>query len=84
MFLDAVRDGAMSGENVCDYDGVVPLLAADAAGQDEKLYVEVFYAESDIMIGSTTGPAWFDQCWNLGRRGPMIDYRRCEVAGSGS
>ncbi|KAI2637753.1 hypothetical protein GGS26DRAFT_588123 [Hypomontagnella submonticulosa] len=64
-----------------DYDTLVPLLA-----QAEKerrtadsitvspLRVHVFFAESDMMIGTTVARAWLDHCWRLEQRGDAIEY----------
>ncbi|KAI0011011.1 hypothetical protein F4779DRAFT_263560 [Xylariaceae sp. FL0662B] len=64
-----------------DYDRFV-LLLADAerassiatASDALPLKVEVFYAESDIMIGTGDGPEYFDNCWRLDQRGDKIQY----------
>lgn len=61
-----------------DFDTGVPLLArlegdlARGAG-DKLLKVDVFYAETDKMTG-TTGCKWFEDCWSEERTGGKIEY----------
>ncbi|KAI2619620.1 hypothetical protein GGR54DRAFT_630651 [Hypoxylon sp. NC1633] len=66
-----------------DYDGLVPLLAkaerelstgSSGSPAPSPLKIDVFFAESDVMIG--TGPAlkWFDNCWRAEQRGDRIQY----------
>ncbi|KAI1077151.1 hypothetical protein F5B20DRAFT_553347 [Whalleya microplaca] len=64
-----------------DYDRLVPLLAdaeralgANAPKDASLLKVDVFYAESDNMIGTGRGPEYFDNCWRLEQRGDKIQY----------
>ena len=70
-----------------DYDSLVPLLAqlerercsADPSSTT-PLQVDFYFAESDIMIGTTAGPAWFDHCWRPEQRGNCINYSRTTIA----
>ncbi|KAF3019857.1 hypothetical protein E8E14_013479 [Neopestalotiopsis sp. 37M] len=66
-----------------DIDKYVPMLAAAEAtragstsvptGRDgAKLKVEVFFSEQDHMIGTSSGPEWFRQCWSEENRGDNI------------
>ncbi|KAI0436907.1 hypothetical protein F4803DRAFT_198279 [Xylaria telfairii] len=64
-----------------DYDTLVPSLAeaerqlrAGSSDAVSPLQVNVFFAESDTMIGTTTAPAWFDDCWRPEQRGDFINY----------
>ncbi|KAI0467778.1 hypothetical protein F4859DRAFT_524948 [Xylaria cf. heliscus] len=66
-----------------DYDKLVPLLAqaememerhATDSSPVSPLRVHVFYAESDMMIGTTVASAWLDNCWRSEQRGEAIDY----------
>ncbi|KAK9238661.1 hypothetical protein V1525DRAFT_400658 [Lipomyces kononenkoae] len=64
-----------------DYDTLVPLLAQ---GENERyatvsspvppLKVDVFFAESDHMIGTAIGPTWFNHSWRPEQRGDRIHY----------
>lgn len=67
-----------------DHDRFVELLAEKeaAAAGDARLRVDVFFSESDNMIGSGNGPKWFDECWREERRGERIDYASCVVPGT--
>ncbi|KAI8955808.1 hypothetical protein F4801DRAFT_574009 [Xylaria longipes] len=64
-----------------DYDTLVPSLAQAErelrigdSGNISPLQVDVFFAESDHMIGTTTAPAWFNDCWRPEQRGDFINY----------
>jgi pimeloyl-ACP methyl ester carboxylesterase len=64
-----------------DYDTLVPLLAQAERGRrtidsstTSPLKVQVFFAESDRMIGTTVAPDWFNNCWRSEQRGDGIDY----------
>lgn len=48
-----------------DYDTLVPRFGTALAAMGRRLRVDVFYAESDALIGSglSQGASWFDQCW---------------------
>lgn len=74
-----------------DYDALVPMLAqverercgaysglADAT--HAPLRISVYFAESDLMIGTTAGPAWFDHCWRPEQRGDGISYSSTTIA----
>ncbi|KAI0403210.1 hypothetical protein F4802DRAFT_599351 [Xylaria palmicola] len=76
-----------------DYDALVPMLAqverercsadpGSAGATHAPLRVSVYFAESDLMIGTTTGPAWFDHCWRPEQRGDGISYSSTTVAGT--
>lgn len=61
-----------------DYAGFVPLLLEELQRGDTggpPLRVDVFYSESDMMIGTVSGPAWFDGCWEK-IQGDKIQYNR--------
>lgn len=65
-----------------DYDKYVPLLAEkerSLRSGDVKLRVDVFFSESDSMIGTGNGPKWFDHCWREEQRGGGIDYTSCVI-----
>ncbi|KAI1175170.1 hypothetical protein F4777DRAFT_551562 [Nemania sp. FL0916] len=64
-----------------DYDTLVPLLAEAESERRRSepdttspLRVRVFFAASDMLIGTTLGPAWLDDCWRPEQRGDNIDY----------
>ncbi|KAI0813777.1 hypothetical protein GGR55DRAFT_545344 [Xylaria sp. FL0064] len=69
-----------------DYDTLVPLLAqaemerrtADS-GAVSPLKVQVFFAESDHMIGTTVAQTWLNNCWRPEQRGSFIDYTSVSV-----
>ncbi|OTB00026.1 hypothetical protein M426DRAFT_245027 [Hypoxylon sp. CI-4A] len=73
-----------------DYDTLVPMLAqverercgASSSATHAPLRVSVYFAESDHMIGTTTGPAWFDHCWRPEQRGDGISYSSTTIAGA--
>ena len=70
-----------------DYDSLVPLLAqlerercrANPSAAT-TLRVAVYFAESDIMIGTSAGPTWFDHCWRAEQRGDCINYSSTTIA----
>jgi len=71
-----------------DYDGLVPRLAEQLrargfGGSDNRLRlrVDMFYAESDIMVGDggTKGPKWFDALWT---DTDVFDYRSTTTEGT--
>jgi hypothetical protein len=66
-----------------DYDALVPRLAAAFRDSGRRLRVDVFYAEKDHMIGDggSTGPLWFDRCWEEGAGG-VIDYQSRTIQGA--
>ncbi|MCJ1304401.1 hypothetical protein MMC08_007213 [Hypocenomyce scalaris] len=67
-----------------DYDRYVPMLA-ELEGHlpcANKLKVDVFYSETDVMIGTSRGPQWFDACWRSERRGDRIEYSSCTIMGA--
>ncbi|TGJ86677.1 hypothetical protein E0Z10_g2091 [Xylaria hypoxylon] len=64
-----------------DYDTLVPLLAraekerrATDSSTISPLRVQVFFAESDTMIGTTVARAWLDNCWRSEQCGDSIEY----------
>ncbi|KAI8631750.1 hypothetical protein F5Y19DRAFT_424702 [Xylariaceae sp. FL1651] len=64
-----------------DYDKLVPLLAevereryAAATSATSTLKIDVFFAESDHIIGTTAAPTWFNDCWRLEQRSDRIQY----------
>ena len=71
-----------------DYDRYVPMLATTEEAyrtpvpDAQKLRVDVFYAETDVMIGNSMGPKWFDDCWREAKRGQSIEYRARVVKGA--
>ncbi len=67
-----------------DYDVLVPRLAEHLRTAGKRLSVDVFYAESDYMIGDggSKGPKWFDKCWDSQNCGDVIDYRATTVKGA--
>lgn len=63
-----------------DVDRYVPQLAAIESSKERyatsaSLSIEVFFGESDVMIGTGPGPRWLDECWRLEQRGDLINYR---------
>ncbi|KAI0907309.1 hypothetical protein F4823DRAFT_564962 [Ustulina deusta] len=68
-----------------DYDTLVPLLAQverERRAIDSNvspLKVQVFFAGSDHMIGTTDGPAWLDDCWRSEQRSHAIDYNSVTI-----
>ncbi|KAJ2997963.1 hypothetical protein NUW58_g471 [Xylaria curta] len=69
-----------------DYDTLVPLLAraemerrTTGSSDISPLRVDVFYAESDMIIGSTAAPTWFDSCWRPEQRGDHIQYSSATI-----
>ncbi|KAI1381278.1 hypothetical protein F4677DRAFT_120982 [Hypoxylon crocopeplum] len=75
-----------------DYDKLVPRLAkteselnagttdaAAAAATTLPLRVDVFFAESDIIIGTGAARQWFDDCWRAEQRGERITYSSAVV-----
>lgn len=74
-----------------DVNLFVPLLAEEeqnyraglgAVDLVQPLKIEVFYGESDLMIGTSAGPQWFDHCWSEERRGNYIEYSSSVIAGT--
>ncbi|MCJ1338675.1 hypothetical protein MMC09_003964 [Bachmanniomyces sp. S44760] len=64
-----------------DYDELVPMLAKQETdliskhrpGTAEKLKVQAYFAENDMMIGKK-GSAWFDECWKITNISECISY----------
>ncbi|KAI1767941.1 hypothetical protein GGR53DRAFT_52569 [Hypoxylon sp. FL1150] len=76
-----------------DYDALVPILAqverercgahsGSADATHAPLRISIYFAESDHMIGTTSGPAWFDHCWRPEQRGDGISYSSTRIAGT--
>ncbi|KAH8203990.1 hypothetical protein TruAng_001801 [Truncatella angustata] len=75
-----------------DVDKYVPMLAEREEERrrreqhsdlsSHQLEVEVFFAKSDHMIGSTTGPQWFRDCWRPEQRGRAIGFQSHVVEGA--
>ncbi|KAI0385253.1 Alpha/Beta hydrolase protein [Hypomontagnella monticulosa] len=64
-----------------DWDKLVPLLAQaekERRSADSPtappLRVHVFFAETDMMIGTTVARNWLDNCWKPEQRGDAIEY----------
>ncbi|KAH8891735.1 hypothetical protein GQ53DRAFT_136398 [Thozetella sp. PMI_491] len=69
-----------------DHDTLVPLLAqaendrfAAASEPVSPLRVDIFFADADHMIGTTAGPAWFNNCWRPEQRGEHLQYNSVVV-----
>ncbi|KAI1745651.1 hypothetical protein F4680DRAFT_109734 [Xylaria scruposa] len=69
-----------------DYDTLVPSLAqaerdlrTGASGTISPLQVDVFFAESDTIIGTTAAPTWFNNCWRSEQRGHLINYSSATI-----
>ncbi|KAK6080939.1 hypothetical protein SCUP234_05037 [Seiridium cupressi] len=71
-----------------DVDKIVPMLAAleeKRAAENPssaQLEVEMFFAESDNMIGETAGPQWLADCWKPERRGEGIRFQSHTIKGT--
>lgn len=67
-----------------DHDRLVPLLAAALRGAGLRLKVDVFFAQSDVMIGpgGSKGPQWFDSCWNAEACDGVVEYSSTTVQGA--
>jgi len=71
-----------------DYDRYVPMLVdAEKAHKKpdsvaENLKIDVFFAETDVMIGNSAGPKWFAECWKSVIRGLDIEYSSKFVKGA--
>jgi hypothetical protein len=76
--LFLMRRGGEWG-NWGDYDRLVDMVTSQAeAAEGARLKLRIYFAESDIMIGTGKGPAWFDSCWKS-RGAEQIDYRSSRV-----
>ncbi|KAK3377644.1 hypothetical protein B0H63DRAFT_221562 [Podospora didyma] len=65
-----------------DYDELVPLLADALRAAGRTLRVDVYYAETDMVVGpaGSKGPVWFDRCWDQRFCAGVIDFHsRTEV-----
>lgn len=78
-----------------DIDNYVPMLAEaentrvgsstlsrNEPEQKTPLKVEVFFSEKDHMIGTSSGPEWFRQCWSAENRGDNIHFRSHVIEGA--
>ena len=64
-----------------DIDSFVPLLdTVERNYPGSPLRIQVFYAESDLMVGTSDGPTWFDNCWK--KRDSDMDFSSCVVPGT--
>ena len=61
-----------------DWDRLVDMVAAREREETTKVKVRAYFAESDIMIGTDKGPAWFDECWRE-RGSGQVDYQSTRV-----
>ncbi len=66
-----------------DYDKYIPRLAEMLRATGRKLQVDMFYSESDLLIGDagTKGPLWFDACWRTSGCEDVIQYWSTTVKG---
>lgn len=66
-----------------DYEAYVPRLAEALQKAGRKLEVDVFYAETDGMVGDygDQGTTWFDSCWRKEQCGDVITYESTCVEG---
>ncbi|KND94707.1 hypothetical protein TOPH_00024 [Tolypocladium ophioglossoides CBS 100239] len=67
-----------------DYDEVVPRLAEVLRAAGRRLGIDVFFAETDDMIGNagSKGPKWFDSCWESEQGRGVIEYTSTDVSGA--
>ncbi|KAJ9149528.1 Interferon-induced GTP-binding protein Mx2 [Coniochaeta hoffmannii] len=61
-----------------NYDRLVEMVAARERAESTKVKVRAYFAESDIMIGTDKGPAYFDKCWREKGAG-QVDYHSRRV-----
>lgn len=84
LFLHKVDDASGWG-TWGDYDTLAPRLAEALRAAGRRLTVDVFYAETDFMIGAgegSKGPLWFNQCWDQQQTADVIEYRKSTVKGA--
>ncbi|CAF3615085.1 unnamed protein product [Fusarium graminearum] len=76
LFLMQKVNGISGFGDWLDYDDLVPKLASALRGSGRQLTIDVFYAESDSMIGApgTAGPEWMNACWTREHAGDTINY----------
>jgi hypothetical protein len=80
-----MKKGRMHWDGWEDYDLGVCKLGENMSGWTSKLRVDVFYAETDYLIGkeSHKGPQWFNQCWKLARPGrDAFDFQSWTIGGT--
>lgn len=67
-----------------DYDQLVPRLASTLRAAHRRLRIDVFYAETDSLIGNagSKGQKWLDKCFNAQGNEDAIEYRSRVVAGA--
>lgn len=81
-----MQKGAVSGgwSDWGDFDVLIPRLEEKLRSAGKKLRVDLWYAESDALIGddASKGPAWFDALWQAAAQNGTMEYRRESVKGS--
>lgn len=81
--LVLLQKGAASGgwSDWGDYDSLIPRLEQVFRSAGKKLRVDVFYAESDGLIGDepSKGAEWFDALWQAPGREDVIEYHRSSI-----
>ncbi|KAH8912906.1 hypothetical protein BR93DRAFT_942658 [Coniochaeta sp. PMI_546] len=67
-----------------DYDKLVPRLASALRAAHRRLRIDVFYAETDSLIGNagSKGQKWLDKCFNAQGNEDAIEYRSRVVEGT--
>jgi hypothetical protein len=90
--LLTLRKGGAEWEDWRDMDTYVPMLAAKeeeraasagtGATPSALLEIDTFLAETDVMIGETAGPKWWNDCWKAESRGERIRYHSETVKGT--
>ncbi|CEI66163.1 hypothetical protein FVEN_g4436 [Fusarium venenatum] len=67
-----------------DYDDLVPKLVSVLRESGRQLTIDVFYAETDSMIGApeTAGPQWMNACWKGEQVGDTISYNAKTIKGA--
>jgi pimeloyl-ACP methyl ester carboxylesterase len=82
LFLLRRADGMDGWGDWKDYDTLIAKVADIFKQRGQRLTVDVFFSETDAMIGSETGkgPQWFHGLWQSG--GDSINYTKEVVSGS--
>ncbi|POR34797.1 Uncharacterized protein TPAR_05021 [Tolypocladium paradoxum] len=77
-------EGVSGWGDWADYDELVPRLADVLRAAGSRLVVDVFFAETDDMIGNagSKGPKWFDSCWDSEQGKGVIEYASTDVSGA--
>lgn len=75
-------DGMAGWSDWGDYDVLIPRFAETLRSAGKRLTVDIFYAESDYMIGDgrCKGSLWFDQLWEA--QADVIDHHSEVVKGA--